>query len=74
MQIQIHFCISVLDLGAFCSLMAFDGILFTQELHPRVTTQPTGSAITIEMYANGCLKSHFLLFLSYFKQHKPETA
>lgn len=35
---------------------------------------PTGSAITIKMYANGCLKSHLLLFLSYLKHHKPETA
>lgn len=75
MQVEINFWISVLDLGAFCSQMAFDGILFMQELHCKsYNTVPTGSVITIKMYANGCLKSHSLLFLSYLKHHELETA
>ena len=38
MQVQINFWISVLDLGAFCPQVAFDVILFMQELHAGVTT------------------------------------
>lgn len=37
-------------------------------------TAPTGSVITIKMYACGCLKSHFLLFSSSLKHHETETA
>jgi len=39
MQVQINFWIDVLDLGACCSQVAFDGILhMEEELHGRVTT------------------------------------
>lgn len=70
MQVQTNFCISTPDLGALCAQVPF-GIFYSCKNYNAV---PTGTGITIKMYAKGCLKALGLLLLSPLKHQKPETA